>query len=65
MAEPYRTVTLHSLLCPFPFLQGWPVNLITADRVSPLHEACLGGHPSCVKILLRHGANVSTTQTTS
>ncbi|MEE6468370.1 hypothetical protein FKM82_008266 [Ascaphus truei] len=36
--------------------QGCRVNLITADQVSPLHEACLGGHPACVSVLLKHGA---------
>ncbi|KAK2497977.1 hypothetical protein MC885_016202 [Smutsia gigantea] len=36
--------------------QGWLVNCITADHVSPLHDACLGGHPSCVNVLLKHGA---------
>lgn len=41
--------------------QGWPVNLVTVDHVSPLHEACLGGHPACVNLLLRHGALVSIT----
>ena len=61
MAEnpPYETIALYPLLCSFPLLQGWPVNLVTADRVSPLHEACLGGHPSCANILLKHGAQVS------
>uniref|UniRef100_A0A2I3G739 SOCS box domain-containing protein n=1 Tax=Nomascus leucogenys TaxID=61853 RepID=A0A2I3G739_NOMLE len=39
--------------------QGWLVNIITADHVSPLHEACLRGHRSCVKILLKHGAQVN------
>ncbi|KAF3812871.1 hypothetical protein GH733_019213 [Mirounga leonina] len=46
-----RLLSLRNLIS-----QGWPVNLITADRVSPLHEACLGGHPSCANILLKHGA---------
>lgn len=30
------------------------------DRVSPLHEACLGGHYACAKFLLDNGANVRT-----
>ncbi|XP_072807761.1 uncharacterized protein [Vicugna pacos] len=42
-----------------PSLQRWPVNLITADYVSPVHEACPGGHPSCANILLKHGAQVN------
>ncbi|XP_008590648.1 PREDICTED: ankyrin repeat and SOCS box protein 9 [Galeopterus variegatus] len=40
-------------------MMGWPVNLITADHVSPLHEACLRGHPSCANTLLKHGAQVN------
>lgn len=32
---------------------------MTADRVSPLHEACLGGHSACASVLLKHGAHVS------
>lgn len=58
----YGTDALYPFLWPFPFPQGWTVNLITADNVSPLHEACLGGHPSCVKMLLKHGAQVSAAQ---
>uniref|UniRef100_A0A5F8GTE3 Phosphatidylinositol glycan anchor biosynthesis class A n=1 Tax=Monodelphis domestica TaxID=13616 RepID=A0A5F8GTE3_MONDO len=38
--------------------KGYGVNLVTADRVSPLHEACLGGHPTCAGVLLKHGAQV-------
>lgn len=30
--------------------------------MSPLHEACLGGHPACASVLLKHGAQVSITQ---
>ncbi|KAM5221090.1 ankyrin repeat and SOCS box protein 9 [Ctenodactylus gundi] len=52
-------VTLHSLLFAFPTCQGWPVNLITADRVSPLHETFLGGYPSCAHILIRRGARAN------
>ncbi|XP_043928432.1 ankyrin repeat and SOCS box protein 9-like isoform X2 [Protopterus annectens] len=38
---------------------GWHVNLLTASRVSPLHEACLGGHSLCANFLVRHGADVN------
>ncbi|KAG9486103.1 hypothetical protein GDO78_008924 [Eleutherodactylus coqui] len=48
-----RQVTLHKLIT-----QGYSVNLITADHVTPLHEACLGGHHGCAAILLKHGAKV-------
>jgi len=44
---------------PFPALQGFDVNLVTTDRVSALHEACLGGHVACAKVLLENGARVS------
>lgn len=40
-------------------LQGFDVNLMTTDRVSALHEACLGGHVACAKVLLENGAQVS------
>ncbi|KAG8137339.1 hypothetical protein E2320_004591, partial [Naja naja] len=36
---------------------GLCVNFRTTDCVSPLHEACLGGHAACVSVLLKHGAN--------
>lgn len=39
-------------------LQGFHVDTLTMDRVSPLHEACLGGHYACAKFLLENGANV-------
>ncbi|KAJ8351853.1 hypothetical protein SKAU_G00233290 [Synaphobranchus kaupii] len=29
------------------------------DGVSPLHDACLGGHATCAKFLLENGANVT------
>lgn len=32
------------------------------DLVSPLHEACLGGHYACAMFLLENGANVRTFQ---
>lgn len=44
---------------PCPALQGFNVNLVTTDRVSALHEACLGGHVACAKVLLENGAQVS------
>ncbi|KAE8299183.1 Ankyrin repeat and SOCS box protein 11 [Larimichthys crocea] len=39
--------------------QGFHVDTLTMDRVSPLHEACLGGHYACAKFLLDNGANQS------
>ncbi|XP_031451927.1 ankyrin repeat and SOCS box protein 11 isoform X1 [Phasianus colchicus] len=38
---------------------GFNVNLVTTDRVSALHEACLGGHVACAKLLLENGAHVN------
>uniref|UniRef100_A0A8C4PCG6 Ankyrin repeat and SOCS box containing 11 n=1 Tax=Dromaius novaehollandiae TaxID=8790 RepID=A0A8C4PCG6_DRONO len=38
--------------------QGFNVNLVTTDRVSALHEACLGGHVACAKVLLENGAQL-------
>lgn len=40
-------------------LQGINVNLVTINRVSSLHEACLGGHVACTKALLESGSHVS------
>ncbi|KAG8519755.1 Ankyrin repeat and SOCS box protein 11 [Galemys pyrenaicus] len=37
--------------------QGVNVNLVTINRVSSLHEACLGGHVACAKALLENGAH--------
>uniref|UniRef100_A0A2K6CXJ3 Uncharacterized protein n=1 Tax=Macaca nemestrina TaxID=9545 RepID=A0A2K6CXJ3_MACNE len=48
--------TRHQLSLRTLISQGWLVNIITADHVSPLHEGRLRGHPSSVKILLKHGA---------
>lgn len=45
------------------FHQGSDVNLVTVDHVSPLHEACLGGHAACASFLLKHGAKVSASWT--
>lgn len=49
----------HTYPLPCPALQGFDVNLVTTDRVSALHEACLGGHVACAKVLLENGAQVS------
>uniref|UniRef100_A0A3B5Q917 Ankyrin repeat and SOCS box protein 11 n=1 Tax=Xiphophorus maculatus TaxID=8083 RepID=A0A3B5Q917_XIPMA len=38
--------------------QGFQVNTLTLDGVSPLHEACLTGRYACAKVLLDNGANV-------
>ncbi|XP_063811858.1 ankyrin repeat and SOCS box protein 11 isoform X2 [Pseudophryne corroboree] len=38
---------------------GFNVNILTIDRISPLHEACLGGHVSCAKVLLENRAHVN------
>lgn len=46
--------------CLLSQLQGVNVNLVTINRVSSLHEACLGGHVACAKALLENGAQVST-----
>lgn len=40
------------------FVQGMHAGLITLDGITPLHEACLGGHFACAKMLLEHGADV-------
>lgn len=39
--------------------QGHNVNAVTIDHVSPLHEACFGGHVACARALVAAGANVS------
>ncbi|XP_058569450.1 ankyrin repeat and SOCS box protein 11 isoform X3 [Neofelis nebulosa] len=41
------------------FREGVNVNLVTINRVSSLHEACLGGHVACAKALLEKGAHVN------
>ncbi|XP_066212384.1 ankyrin repeat and SOCS box protein 11 isoform X3 [Saccopteryx leptura] len=41
------------------FREGVNVNLVTINRVSSLHEACLGGHVACAKALLENGAQVN------
>ncbi|XP_058706615.1 ankyrin repeat and SOCS box protein 11 isoform X3 [Poecile atricapillus] len=46
-----RLLSLKTLIA-----QGFNVNLVTTDRVSALHEACLGGHVACAKLLLENGA---------
>uniref|UniRef100_A0A8C6Y9X7 SOCS box domain-containing protein n=1 Tax=Naja naja TaxID=35670 RepID=A0A8C6Y9X7_NAJNA len=50
-----------SLTMIFVIVTGSCVNFRTTDCVSPLHEACLGGHAACVSVLLKHGANVNAT----
>lgn len=40
------------------FAQGMHVGVITLDGITPLHEACVGGHFACAKLLLEHGADV-------
>ena len=47
-------VDLIKLLCSY----GAYVNGGTVDLMTPLHEACLGGHPEAVDILIAEGANV-------
>lgn len=38
--------------------EGASVNIVTVDNFTPLHDACIQGHPNCVKILLEAGAQV-------
>lgn len=40
------------------FVQGMRAGVVTLDGITPLHEACLGGHFACAKLLLEHGADV-------
>ncbi|XP_036820493.1 ankyrin repeat and SOCS box protein 9-like [Oncorhynchus mykiss] len=49
-----RVLTLRNLIA-----QGTCVNLVTLERVSPLHGACLQGHTACAKLQIENGANVS------
>lgn len=42
----------------FAFAQGMRADVVTLDGINPLHEACLGGHFACAKLLLEHGADV-------
>ena len=72
--EPHRTGELGStwmsahnamlgciwLYFPLISLQGFHVDTLSLDRVSALHEACLGSHYACAKFLLDSGANVRT-----
>uniref|UniRef100_A0A3B1J0C3 Ankyrin repeat and SOCS box containing 5a n=1 Tax=Astyanax mexicanus TaxID=7994 RepID=A0A3B1J0C3_ASTMX len=37
--------------------QGHSVNALTIDHVSPLHEACVGNHVACARVLIDAGAN--------
>uniref|UniRef100_A0A669PUN3 Ankyrin repeat and SOCS box containing 5 n=1 Tax=Phasianus colchicus TaxID=9054 RepID=A0A669PUN3_PHACC len=41
--------------------KGYNVDTLTIDQVTPLHEACLGDHVGCARILLEAGANVNAT----
>ena len=43
------------------FSYGAHVNGGTVDLMTPLHEACLGGHPEAVDILIAEGADVCNT----
>ena len=40
------------------FSHGAHVNQGTVDLMTPLHEACLNGHPDAVNILIAEGADV-------
>ncbi|XP_023656671.2 ankyrin repeat and SOCS box protein 11 isoform X2 [Paramormyrops kingsleyae] len=42
---------------------GFSVNIVTMEKVSPLHDACLGGRVSCARFLLEKGAAVSVGRT--
>uniref|UniRef100_A0A3B3RTV7 Ankyrin repeat and SOCS box containing 13a, tandem duplicate 1 n=1 Tax=Paramormyrops kingsleyae TaxID=1676925 RepID=A0A3B3RTV7_9TELE len=37
---------------------GASVNAVTADNITPLHDACAGAQPHCAKLLLAAGAQV-------
>ncbi|XP_018418566.1 PREDICTED: ankyrin repeat and SOCS box protein 11 [Nanorana parkeri] len=54
-----RLLYLKTLIAQIMLHRGFNVNLLTIDRVSPVHEACLGGHVSCAKVLLENGACVN------
>uniref|UniRef100_A0A803SUK0 Ankyrin repeat and SOCS box containing 5 n=1 Tax=Anolis carolinensis TaxID=28377 RepID=A0A803SUK0_ANOCA len=49
-----RLLSLKTLIA-----QGYNVDALTIDQVTPLHEACLGDHVGCARLLLEAGANVS------
>ncbi|RMC13990.1 hypothetical protein DUI87_09074 [Hirundo rustica rustica] len=53
--------TVLSLLFGDFVVQGYNVDTLTIDQVTPLHEACLGDHVGCARILLEAGANVNAT----
>ncbi|MGH0147287.1 UNVERIFIED_CONTAM: hypothetical protein FKN15_027338 [Acipenser sinensis] len=57
--SPLHKAAFHGRLLSLKILiaQGFNLNITTIDRVSPLHEACLGGHVACAKVLLENGAN--------
>uniref|UniRef100_G1KET5 Ankyrin repeat and SOCS box containing 5 n=1 Tax=Anolis carolinensis TaxID=28377 RepID=G1KET5_ANOCA len=48
-----RLLSLKTLIA-----QGYNVDALTIDQVTPLHEACLGDHVGCARLLLEAGANV-------
>ncbi|XP_078795232.1 ankyrin repeat and SOCS box protein 11 isoform X7 [Oryzias latipes] len=52
-----RLLLLRSLVA-----QGFHVDTLTMDGVSPLHEACLGGHYHCAKFLLESDAKMQPQQ---
>uniref|UniRef100_A0A2K5ZJV9 Ankyrin repeat and SOCS box containing 5 n=1 Tax=Mandrillus leucophaeus TaxID=9568 RepID=A0A2K5ZJV9_MANLE len=54
LCHPVRLLALRTLLS-----QGYNVNAVTLDHVTPLHEACLGDHVACARTLLEAGANVN------
>uniref|UniRef100_A0A3Q2CAZ7 Ankyrin repeat and SOCS box containing 13a, tandem duplicate 1 n=1 Tax=Cyprinodon variegatus TaxID=28743 RepID=A0A3Q2CAZ7_CYPVA len=39
--------------------EGAPVNVVTVDNITPLHEACIQAHPNCARLLLEAGAQVT------
>uniref|UniRef100_A0A674F2Q2 Uncharacterized protein n=1 Tax=Salmo trutta TaxID=8032 RepID=A0A674F2Q2_SALTR len=37
---------------------GASVNMVTVDNITPLHDACIQGHPNCARLPLDAGAQV-------
>lgn len=54
IAARHGDVELIKLLVSF----GAHINSGTVDLMTPLHEACLGGHPEVVDVLIAEGADV-------
>lgn len=54
IAARHGDVELIKLLVSF----GAHINGGTVDLMTPLHEACLGGHPEVVDVLIAEGADV-------